>query len=386
VLLDEGLARTERLTGVEELQAALVDYAPEAVAAATGVAAEAIKVAARQLAAAENAAILLAYGLPYTANSKELGIAAANLALLTGIAGRPGSGLYLCGEKSNSQGAIDLGILPGAEGMGAQQMLAAAAEGQLKALYILGEDLLCSYPDRDAVEKALTKVPFLVVQDLFLSATAQRAHVVLPAASFAEKDGTFTNAERRLQRVRAGIPTPGEAKTDFAILQALLEALGAEGASGPADAFAKLTAATELYRGIDLDMLGPQGYVWGGDILTPISRNLVAVAGSRPLDARYQLVVGSALYHSGTVSTHARGPMAVVAEPYIEFGREDAAALDIKEGDLVKLTADGGEIQAKAKVDRRLPQGVLFAPYHFAELGLNRIYRGQATIAVQFGQ
>jgi anaerobic selenocysteine-containing dehydrogenase len=78
--------------------------------------------------------------------------------------------------------------------------------------------------------------------------------------------------------------------------------------------------------------------------------------------------------------------MAVVAEPYIEFGREDAAALDIKEGDLVKLTADGGEIQAKAKVDRRLPQGVLFAPYHFAELGLNRIYRGQATIAVQFGQ
>jgi predicted molibdopterin-dependent oxidoreductase YjgC len=210
--------------------------------------------------------------------------------------------------------------------------------------------------------------------------------VVLPAASFAEKDGTFTNAERRLQRVRAGIPTPGEAKTDFAILQALLEALGAEGASGPADAFAKLTAATELYRGIDLDMLGPQGYVWGGDILTPISRNLVAVAGSRPLDARYQLVVGSALYHSGTVSTHARGPMAVVAEPYIEFGREDAAALDIKEGDLVKLTADGGEIQAKAKVDRRLPQGVLFAPYHFAELGLNRIYRGQATIAVQFGQ
>ena len=386
VLLDEGLARTERLTGVEELRAALVDYAPEAVAAATGVAAEAIKVAARQLAAAENAAILLAYGLPYTANSKELGIAAANLALLTGIAGRPGSGLYLCGEKSNSQGAIDLGILPGAEGMGAQQMLAAAAEGQLKALYILGEDLLCSYPDRDAVEKALTKVPFLVVQDLFLSATAQRAHVVLPAASFAEKDGTFTNAERRLQRVRAGIPTPGEAKTDFAILQALLEALGAEGASGPADAFAKLTAATELYRGIDLDMLGPQGYVWGGDILTPISRNLVAVAGSRPLDARYQLVVGSALYHSGTVSTHARGPMAVVAEPYIEFGREDAAALDIKEGDLVKLTADGGEIQAKAKVDRRLPQGVLFAPYHFAELGLNRIYRGQATIAVQFGQ
>lgn len=383
VLLDEGLAKTERLSGVEDLKAALADSAPETVAAMTGVDAEAIKVAARELAAAENGAILLAYGLPYTANSKELGIAAANLALLTGIAGRPGSGLYLCGEKSNSQGAIDLGILPGNEGMGAQQMLSAAADGKLKALYVLGEDVVSSYPNREAVEQALGKVPFLVVQDLFMSATAQKAHVVLPAASFAEKDGSFTNAERRIQKVRAGIPTPGEAKTDFAILRAILEALGTKAAASPSEAFAQLTAATEGYQGIDLEMLGAQGYVWGGDILTPITRNLVAVSGSQPLDAPYQLVVGSSLYHSGTVSTHAKGPMAVVSEPYIEFGREDAAALNIKEGDLVKLKADGGEIQAKAKVDRRLPQGVLFAPYHFGELGLNRIYRGQATIAVQ---
>lgn len=385
VLLDEGLAKTERLSGVEELKAALADYSPETVAEATGVDAEAIKVAARELAAAENAAILLAYGLPYTASSKELGIAAANLSLLTGIAGRPGSGLYLCGEKSNSQGAIDLGILPGAEGMGVKQMLAAAADSKLKALYVVGEDMISSYPDRDAVEQALGKVPFLVVQDLFMSPTAQKAHVVLPAASFAEKNGTVTNAERRLQKVRAGIKTPGEAKTDFAILQSILDALGVETAATPADAFVQLTTATEGYQGIDLEMIGPQGYVWGGDIMTPITRNLVAVAGSKPLDAQYQLVVGSALYHSGTVSTYAKGPKAVVAEPYIEFCREDAAALNVKEGDLVKLSADGGEIQAKAKIDRRLPKGVLFAPYHFGELGLNRIYSGQAAIAVQVG-
>lgn len=385
VLLDEGLAKTERLAGVEEFQAALADYAPEAVAAATGVDAEAIKVAARELAAAENAAILLAYGLPYTADSKELGIAAANLALLTGIAGRTGSGLYVCGEKSNSQGAIDLGLLPDAGGMGAQQMISAAAEGKLKALYVVGEDMISSYPNREAVEAALSKVPFLVVQDLFMSPTAQKAHVLLPGASFAEKNGTFTNAERRLQQVRAGIPTPGEAKTDFAIFQEMLSALGQEAAASPADAFVQLTAATGNYQGIDLEMVGPQGYVWGTDILTPITRNLVAVSGNQPLDAEYQLVVGSALYHSGTVSTHAKGPMAVVDEPYIEFCREDAKALSINEGDLVKLKTDGAEIQAKAKVDRRLPKGVIFAPYHFGELGLNRIYRGQATIAVQVG-
>ncbi|HKJ04017.1 MAG TPA: NADH-quinone oxidoreductase subunit NuoG [Geopsychrobacteraceae bacterium] len=385
VLIDEELAKTERLSGVEELAAALVDYSPEAVAEMTGVAAEAIRVAARELVSAENAAILLAYGLPYTANSKELGIAAANLALLTGIAGRPGSGLYLCGEKSNSQGAIDLGILPDPEGMGVQQMLTAAAEEKLKALYVVGEDLLSAYPDRTAVDLALGKVPFLVVQDLFMTPTAQKAHVVLPAASFAEKDGSFTNAERRIQRVRAGIPTPGEAKTDFEILQALLTALGAEAATTPADAFTRLTATIENYQGISLEMLGPQGYVWGGDILTPITRNLVPVSGSQPLNVEYQLLVGSALYHSGTVSTRAKGPIAVVAEPYIEFCREDAASLNIKDGDLVKLTADGGEIEAKAKVDRRLPKGVLFAPYHFGALGLNRIYHGQATIAVQLG-
>ena len=385
VLLDEGLAKTERLNGVEELKGALADYAPETVAATTGVDAEAIKVAARELAAAENAAILLAYGLPYTAASKELGIAAANLALLTGIAGRPGSGLYLCGEKSNSQGAIDLGILPGAEGMGVQQMLTAATENQLKALYVVGEDMLSSYPDRDAVEQALSKVPFLVVQDIFMSPTAQKAHVVLPAASFAEKNGTVTNAERRLQQLRSAIPSPGEARTDFAILQGLLTGFGQDAAAAPADVFGQLCAATDQYRGIDLEMIGPQGYVWGGDILTPITRNLVPVAGTQPVDAEYQLLVGSSLYHSGTVSTHAKGPQAVVAEAYIEFGREDAKALNIQEGDLVKLRTDAGEIQAKAKVDRRLPQGVLFAPYHFGALKLNKIYRGQAAIPVQVG-
>jgi len=385
VLLDEGLAKTERLNGVEELKGALAEYAPETVAATTGVDAEAIKVAARELAAAENAAILLAYGLPYTAASKELGIAAANLALLTGIAGRPGSGLYLCGEKSNSQGAIDLGILPGAEGMGVQQMLTAATENQLKALYVVGEDMLSSYPDRDAVEQALSKVPFLVVQDIFMSPTAQKAHVVLPAASFAEKNGTVTNAERRLQQLRSAIPSPGEARTDFAILQGLLTGFGQDAAAAPADVFGQLCAATDQYRGIDLEMIGPQGYVWGGDILTPITRNLVPVAGTQPVDAEYQLLVGSSLYHSGTVSTHAKGPQAVVAEAYIEFGREDAKALNIQEGDLVKLRTDAGEIQAKAKVDRRLPQGVLFAPYHFGALKLNKIYRGQAAIPVQVG-
>ncbi len=382
-LLAEGLAKTEGLQGVDELKAALADYSVDAVAAATGVDAEGIKQSARELATVENAAILLAYGLPYTANSRELGLAAANLALLTGIAGRPGSGLYLCGEKSNSQGAIDLQILPAAGALGATGMLKAASAGQLKALYIVGEDMLVSYPDKGLVEKAIEKTAFVVVQDLFLSETARKADVVLPAASFAEKTGTFTNAERRIQRLNPGIKSPGLAKTDFAIFQALLAGFGATAPANEAAAFAELAGTTAGYTLVSLDMVGEHGFVWGGENLAPATRNLVAVEGGKALDAKYQLVVGSALYHSGTTSLHAKGPMSVVSEPYIEFGREDAAELKVVDGQVVKLKAAGGEIIAKAKVDRRLPKGVLFAPYHFGSLNLNRIYSGQAAIAVE---
>jgi len=382
VIIEEGLAKTEGLEGLEDLQKALKDYSAEKVAEVTGVAAEAIKKAARELAMANNAAILLAYGLPYTAYSKELGIAAANLALLTGIAGRQGSGLYLCGEKANSQGAIDLGILPGGKGLGTKQMIAAAGAGQLKALYIIGEDPLSSYPDRAAVEKGLD-VPFLVVQDLFLTNSGKKADVVLPAASFAEKVGTFTNAERRIQRVRAAIPSPGEARTDFAILKDLILAFGGTAPATPVEAFAALAAVTPGYEMINLEMVGPHGYVWGGEILAPETKTLQAVAGGAGISGQYQLLVGSILHHSGTMSTHAKGPMAVVSEPFIELCREDASELKLQEGDQLKLKAAGGEISAKVKVDRRLPKGVLFAPYHFAQLELNRVYTGQPAIAVE---
>ena len=383
VLLDENLAQTEGVEGVDGLKQGLAEFGAEQVAARTGVDVEALRAAARQLASAKKSAILLAYGLPYTAYSRELGVAAANLAILLGIPGRAGSGLYLCGEKANSQGAIDLGILPQAGGLGAQAMLDAAAAGKLNALYVVGEDLLTSYPDRAKVEQALDKVSFLVVQDLFLSPTANKAHVVLPGASFAEKDGTFTNAERRIQRVRPGIPLPGQAKTDAAIFVALAEQLG--GAPLPADAaaiFAEIGKTVPAYASTEFNAIGPQGHVWGGDILPPQRRKLQAVGGASPAEGSYQLLTGSALYHSGTVSTRAKGPQAALPEGYVEFGREDAKALDLKDGDLVKVAGNGVELRLKAKVGNRLPKGVLFAPYHFAETGINRIYKGEAAVAV----
>ncbi|MEJ2196990.1 MAG: NADH-quinone oxidoreductase subunit NuoG [Desulfuromonadales bacterium] len=377
VLLDEGLAKTDGVDGVEELQAALADFGPAEVAKRTGVDAAALQTAAKQLAGAGNAAILLAYGLPYQGLNKELATAAANLAMLTGIAGREGSGLYLCGEKANSQGAIDLGILPQGNGLGARAMLAAAAEGKLDALYVVAEDPLSSYPDRDSVAKSLENVPFLVVQDLFMSPTAEQADVVLPAASFAEKDGTFTNAERRIQRVRHGIKSPGEARSDGAILTSLAGKLGSTLAfTGSAAIFAEIGKEVPAYAAFNYNEIGPQGVVWGGETLQPASRKLVAVAGGVAADGDFKLVIGSALYHSGTVSTRAKGPTAGLSEAYLELCREDAAELKVADGDLVKVSGNGTELKLKAKVGNRLPKGVVFAPYHFAEAQVNRLYKG----------
>jgi NADH-quinone oxidoreductase chain G len=387
VLLVEGLATTDGVEGVEELKTALAAFTPEQVAALTGVAAEAIRQAARQLAGAKKSAILLAYGLPYTAQSREMAVAAANLAILTGNAGRAGSGLFLCGEKANSQGAIDLGLLPAAGALGAQEMLQAAAAGKLGALYIIGEDPLTSYPDRAKVEAALDKASFVVVQDIFLSPTAQQADVVLPAASFAEKDGTFTNAERRIQRVRPGIPSPGEAKSDYAIFALLAARLGQQVSyTGPAAVFAEIAATVPAYAGIDFNLIGPQGSVWGGESLSPRFKKVLAVAGGKGLDAPFQLVTGSALYHSGTVSSRAKGPLSVVPEPYLELGLQDAAALNIVDGEMVSVKGNGVVLKLKAKVDSRLPKGVVFAPYHFASAGLNRLYRGEAAVAVELSK
>jgi predicted molibdopterin-dependent oxidoreductase YjgC len=386
-LLEENLAVTDGVEGIAEFKAALADYTPEKVAGQTGVAADAIREAARKLAAAKKSAILLAYGLPYAGDSRELGIAAANLAILTGSAGREGSGLYLCGEKANSQGAIDMGILPAKGAFGAQRMLEAAAAADLSALYVIGEDPLSSYPDRDKVEAALEKASFVVVQDIFLTPTAEKADVVLPAVSFAEKDGTFTNAERRLQRVRRGVPSPGEAKSDLAIFEMLAARSGSHVShTGPAAVFTEITASIPEYAGIAFDSIGPKGIVWGGDTLALARKKVLPAAGGKASEGPFTLVTGSALYHSGTVSTRAKGPMAVVSESYIELAREDASALEVNEGDLLTVTGNGVEIKLKAKVGTRLPKGVLFAPYHFGGAGINRLYKGETAVAVQLSK
>jgi predicted molibdopterin-dependent oxidoreductase YjgC len=228
-------------------------------------------------------------------------------------------------------------------------------------------------PGQGVQQRALANVP-----------TAEQADVVFPAASFAEKDGTFTNAERRIQRVRPGVTSPGEARTDGAILTALADKLGSSLAfTGPAAIFAEIGKEVPAYADFNFNEIGPQGVVWGGETLQPASRKLVAVSGGAATEGEFKLVTGSALYHSGTVSTRAKGPMAVCPEPYVELCREDAAELNVADGDLIKVAGNGAELNLKVKVDNRLPRGVVFAPYHFAEARINSLYKGETVIPVK---
>jgi len=183
--------------------------------------------------------------------------------------------------------------------------------------------------------------------------------------------------------VRPGIAKPGEARTDLEIFAQLANRLGRTVSyTGPAAIFAELASGVPGYAGIEFNAIGSRGVVWGGENLEPATRKVVPVAGGTPASGPYQLVTGSALYHSGTVSTRAKGPLAVVPEPYVELGSEDANALGVEDGDPVTVKSGGVELKLKAKVGKRLPKGVLFAPYHFPEAELNRLYKGEAAVAV----
>ncbi len=374
-IVAEGLATTEAqaLPGYTALKEQLANYAPEKVAELCGVAAEEIKALAKEYAAAENALIVLPLGLAYPAHDAQLTSSLANLAILTGKIGKEGSGLLVMGEKNNSQGAADLGIVPQKGGKNARQMLVAAGAGELNALYIIGENPVVSYPDRAAVEAALDKTEFLVVQDLFMTETAAKAHVVLPACSAAEKEGTFTSVGRTVQRLAKAITPVGASRSDLAIITALGKRLGVEIGS-VSQLFAEINTTVAAYAGIDYAKLGTAGAITlaqASPVLVPVHAATVSVEAGK-----FALLTGNALHHCGTMSLHGEGPLAVSPAGYVELSRTDAASLNIVEGDTVTVTSAKGSVKLATKVSPRIQAGSVFAPYHFAENSINTLTSG----------
>ncbi|MBI5252584.1 MAG: molybdopterin-dependent oxidoreductase [Desulfomonile tiedjei] len=404
--------------GFEELTASLADYTPEKVAEATGVDAELIREAATEYAKAPTATIILTEGLNRIGNSVELAIAAVNLALVTGRIGKESCGVHVFGEKVNAQGAIDMGLapdlLPGfasisddaarakfedawagpiskERGYSAAEIFVKAEQGEIKGLYVVGENPADVYPDRALIEKALSKLDFLVVQDMFLSSTAQLAHAVLPVASFAEKSGTFTSAERLVQRIRPVVHSQLE-KSDLDVFVALAALMSkpAMNYSGPEQVMEEIAGLVKIYEGISYERLDAKGLQWPCvDAEDPGKRILYeggfpggkahlepAAPQKKPdLDGLpMYMILGTVKFHSGSFSMWSSALMDVCPDAYAEMSWKDIRALGLKEGDQIKITdASGVSVQTQVKFSRRAMEGMVVVPFHFSGLKLNNL-------------
>lgn len=402
--------------GLDELKASLASFTLENAAAITGLSSEAIAEAAKKYAEAETAVIVMTTGMNGGGTDVETARAAANLALITGRYGKEACGVYVFGEKANFQGAVDMGLapdllpgfsriddetarakfeaawgatLPKEPGLNAREILAKAGEGEIRGMYVVGENPLETYPDRALVEKALGNLEFLVVQDIFLTSTAKMAHAVLPAASFAEKIGTFTSADRRVQRLRPSSKSKS-AKSDLELFTALAAGMGKASMTyaGPEQVMDEIAELVDVYRGMSYERLGDDGLTWpcvdsddpgktilyeggfpGGKAhLVPASPLPKAAGNGLP----FHLIPGILKFHSGSFSQWSSSLLEVCGESYAEMNANDAKALGIKDAEAVKITAENGaSAQLKVKVSRRALPGTVVVPYHFPSWSFN---------------
>ena len=421
-LYDKEYVKT-RTEGFEELRTVVKRYTPEFVEGITGVLQEDLRKAARLYAGAKRASIFYAMGITQhitgTDNVKSL----ANLAMLCGNVGIEGGGVNPLRGQNNVQGACDLGALPnvftgyqqvaneearkkfakawGVKGLPAQvgltvtEMMPAAARGDIKALYIMGENPMVSDPDLKHVEESLKKLDFLVVQDIFLTETAQLADVVLPAASFAEKDGTFTNTERRVQRVRKGVEPPGQARTDWEVIADLSTRMGYEMKCRSAEEiFAEIMELTPSYAGISYKRLEKEGGIqWPCPTPkhpgTPYLHKDKFVRGKGLFhaiefippaelpDKEYPLILSTGRvlyhYHTGTMTRRDEGLNFRYPQGHVEVHPVDAMEMGVADGERVQVASRRGQIEIPVRVTPRSPQGTVFIPFHFFEAAANRL-------------
>jgi formate dehydrogenase alpha subunit len=423
VIISEGLEDKqfieERTEGFEELKKAVEKYTPEYVEEISGIPADDLREAARLYANAEKGMLFYTMGVTQHTSGTDNVMSVANLAMLTGNVGKESTGVNPLRGQSNVQGACDMGALsnvyPGYQsvtddiirekfetawrvdlspkvGLTIVEMIHAAHEGKVKGIYVMGENPMMSDPDVNHVKEALENVDFLVVQDIFLSETAQLADVVLPAASFAEKSGSLTNSERRVQLWRKAIEPVGESRPDWEIICDIATRMGYEMKyDSPAQIMDEIARLTPIYGGMSHDRLEGDGLQWpcpdkehpGTQFLHKgrFSRGLGkfhAIEFRPPFempDEEYPLLLttGRMLYHfhTGTLSRRSAGLDELHPEGKVEISPEDAAKLGIEDGDLVEVTSRRGKVVAKALVTDKSPVGTVFMTFHFREAAAN---------------
>ena len=441
--LDEAFI-TERTEGYEGLKTIVEKHTPEHAALMSGVSAEQIEQAARLYALGERAEgasifgeerghsnILYAMGITQRSNGTDMVMTLANLAMLCGHIGKSSTGVNPLRGQSNVQGACDLGCLvnvypgykqvtdpesrrpleklwavealPGEVGLTIVEAMRAAVEGKVRAVYVMGENPMMSDPNTSHVEKALRSLDLLVVQDIFPSETAYLAHVILPAAAALEKDGSFTNTERRVQLIHPVLEKPGLTRPDWEITSEIAtrfdEKMGHSRENGywkynsTEEIFEELAQATPIYAGMSHERLGSHGLQWpcpspdhpGTPILHSgqFSRGLgkfAAIEANDPAelpDEEYPLLLSTGRvlyhYHSGTMTR--RSMPLDWREPggYVEVNPEDAAAADLAEEQKVLISSRRGSVQAKVRLSENVQPGNVFLAFHWRESPANML-------------
>lgn len=409
----------ERTENFEEFERVIRGYTPQLVAEICGVDEKDIIKAALIYAQADKAGIYYAMGITQHTTGTHSVMSVSNLSLLCGNIGKESAGVNPLRGQNNVQGACDMGglpadlpgyqkvfkpevqekfetlwesKLPNKVGLTVPEILDEAETGNIKFLYIMGENPMVSDPDINHVRKALNNLDFLVVQDIFLTETAELADVVLPAASFAEKDGTFTNTERRVQRVRKAIESVGDSKPDWQILMELMNRLGySKKYLDPSEIMEEIRTVTPQYGGITYDRIEEDGIQWPcPDVDHPGTKYLhkAAIARGRGLfmpidhrdsaelaDSEYPFIftTGRILYHyhTRTMTGRVEGLNKISSESYVEINEVTANKLGIADGEKVRLASRRGKIITKAKITDIIDENVLFMPFHFAEGAAN---------------
>jgi len=425
ILTTEGLIDEEfisqRTEGYKEFRQKIEEYTLDKVQKVSGISPGDLQRAAHIYGEAEKASIIYCMGITQHTTGTDNVRSCANLAMLAGNVGRESTGVNPLRGQNNVQGACDMGALPNVysgyqavqdeaarkkfeaaweaklpekPGLTVVEMMDAAGEGSIKAMYIMGENPALSDPDISHVREALGALDFLVVQDIFMSETAQQAAVVLPAASFAEKEGTFTATDRRVLRLRKAIDPLGDSKPDWAIIRQLAQSMGSNqfNYTSPEEIMEEIAKLTPIYGGISYERLD-KGEVLAWPCLTkehsgtrflhkeafPRGKGrFFAIDFKEPAEMPdtefpFILTTGRLMfhYHTGTMTRKIPPLNSEVSAGFMEINPQDAKGLGVGDGEKVVVRSRRGEIQISASITEKVAPGVVFIPFHFAESAAN---------------
>ena len=417
-LIDEKFIN-ERTEGFKSFKDSLRKFTPDYAEKITGVPKQDIIRAAKLYGKAKNPGIYYTMGITQHSHGTDNVYSIANLALMTGNLGRESTGVNPLRGQNNVQGSTDMGCIPNqypgyqkvdvpairdkfqkkwgvklskTPGITATETIDAAIKGKIKAMYIMGENPVLSDPDMNHTVKALKKLDLLIVQDIFLNETAELADIVLPAASFAEKNGTFTNTERRVQRVRKAVEPPGEAKEDSWIIMQLSEKMGYPMKYNfIEEVYQEIGSIWQAVEGITYGRIEKWGLQWpcptvehpGTQYLFKgtfprgkAAFTVVEYKQSKELpDKKYpfMLLTGRHLfhYHTGTMIRKGDALNSVSPEAYVELNTGDASRLKVKDGEKVSVSSRRGSIEINVRISERVGKGKVFIPFHYKEAAAN---------------